>query len=176
MRCTRCGAKLPADAIGHVCSTEALAGVTPDKILLDDVDLHAAEPVDPLADRRPDLAVVTTPPERTAAIPPALTPEMWLTFPRWGQFTGQDGPNVFDTRHGTAAANLFGTPYGFDVQDVLDEIEAGQLLQERAEWAAAHPGTFSEAVATDLAAKAERARSRARRLRALLPPVEGVDT
>ena len=53
---------------------------------------------------------------------PALTPEEWASFPSWPSAEpladDNDLPLYYPSKHGIAAANLYGTPEGFTREDV----------------------------------------------------------
>jgi len=52
---------------------------------------------------------------------PALTKEEWASFPNWpGARAGEvhELPLYYPTKHGIAAANLYGQPFGFTHEDV----------------------------------------------------------
>jgi hypothetical protein len=165
-RCTKCGHLFTAgeSPLAHICPPpadlpEQLAGKAP--------------PVASSTEAFPPVATATV--VRPVGDPdycpePALPPEAWLTFPHWGQFRKPpvNHPNVMHTQHGTAAANLFGQPFGFDVQDAIDEVKMAELVTTALTMGAPDPGG-------ELAKAAERCISRGRRIKALLPPIEGPD-
>lgn len=90
---------------------------------------------------------------------PALTPEQWATFPDWptAERPADDAalPIYFPSKHGIAAANLYGQPFGFTQEDV-------KLLREDAEMYAGGDNPTDDAFAAQY-------RSLADRIAALLP-------
>lgn len=119
-------------------------------------------------------------------IKPALTPEEWATIEQGHrERREEDGPDPLyhPTRHGIAAANLRGQPFGFTWEDVDDEIAAAveaeaaaryaQVMLDQPPRAYENPGAAYASYQrqrADAEAKAQRFRSRAAKIAALLPP------
>ncbi len=92
---------------------------------------------------------------------PALSKEEWGTWPNWpiinrtdDQDEGGGLPLYYPTKHGIAAANLHGQPFGFTHEDV--ELLTG--------------GDIDTHYAADHKVIDEHLRSLAQRISALLPP------
>lgn len=95
----------------------------------------------------------------------ALTAEEWDRFPdiaAGGQPTRGEEPLYHHTRHGIAAANLHGQPFGFTWEDVDRLWEAVSLADEHM----TGPITAGESLGARLSLLADR-------IAALLPPREG---
>lgn len=106
-------------------------------------------------------------------IKPALTPEEWADFPNWPlaiRADGEEAPLYFPTRHGIAATNLHGQPFGFSREDVA-------ALRYMADKWIEDAGPVGEGWVSDATASAQYVfRSLAARIEALLPPDTQAET
>ena len=106
-------------------------------------------------------------------IHPALSPEQWSSvLAQSGQvramFDGALAGTPFSP-HAIAALLLLGEPFGFAQQDVTDELEVAAFCEAMAQ-ELERTGDERSALFQSLA---PRHRSRARRIAALLPPMDG---